>query len=46
LLKAQHAALAVETAPIAQAAAAQGFKGAQIGEQIFKDRVKAVAALL
>jgi tRNA nucleotidyltransferase (CCA-adding enzyme) len=46
LLKAQHAALSVETAPIAQAAAAQGLKGAQIGEQIFKARVKAVAASL
>jgi tRNA nucleotidyltransferase (CCA-adding enzyme) len=46
LLKAQQAALSVETAPIAQAAAAQGLKGAQIGEQIFKVRVKAVAAFL
>ncbi len=46
LLKAQHAALSVETAPIAQAAAAQGLKGAQIGEQISKARVKAVAASL
>jgi tRNA nucleotidyltransferase (CCA-adding enzyme) len=46
LLKAQQAALSVETAPIAQAAAAQGLKGAQIGEQIFKARVKAVAAFL
>ena len=46
LLKAQHAALSVETAPIAQTAAAQGLKGAQIGEQIFKARVKAVAASL
>jgi tRNA nucleotidyltransferase (CCA-adding enzyme) len=46
LLKAQQAALSVETAPIAQAAAAQGLKGAQIGEQISKARVKAVAAFL
>ncbi len=46
LLKAQHAALSVETAPIAQTAAAQGLKGAQIGEQISKARVKAVAASL
>ena len=46
LLKAQQAALSVETAPIAQAAAAQGLKGPQIGEQIFKARVKAVAASL
>jgi len=46
LLKAQQAALSVETAPIAQAAAAQGLKGPQIGEQIFKARVKAVAVSL
>jgi tRNA nucleotidyltransferase (CCA-adding enzyme) len=46
LLKAQKAALLVETAPIAQAAAAQGLKGPQIGEQISKARVKAVAASL
>ncbi|WP_353239013.1 multifunctional CCA addition/repair protein [Limnohabitans sp.] len=46
LLQAQKAALSVETAPIAQAAAAQGLKGPQIGEQISKARVKAVAASL
>jgi tRNA nucleotidyltransferase (CCA-adding enzyme) len=46
LLKAQQAALSVETAPIAQAAAVQGLKGPQIGEQISKARVKAVAAFL
>ena len=46
LLQAQRAALSVETAPIAQAAAAQGLKGPQIGEQISKARVKAVAASL
>jgi tRNA nucleotidyltransferase (CCA-adding enzyme) len=46
LLKAQKAALSVETAPIAQAAAAEGLKGLQIGEQISKARVKAVAASL
>ncbi len=46
LLKAQQAALSVETAPIAQAAAAQGLKGPQIGEQISKARVKALAASL
>jgi tRNA nucleotidyltransferase (CCA-adding enzyme) len=46
LQQAQKKALSVETAPIAQAAAAQGLKGAQIGEQIFKARVKAVAASL
>jgi len=46
LLQAHKAALSVETAPIAQAAAAQGLKGPQIGEQISKARVKAVAACL
>ena len=46
LLKAQQAALSVETTPIAQAAAAEGLKGPQIGEQISKARVKAVAASL
>ena len=46
LLKAQRAALSVETAPIAQAAATQGLKGPQIGEQISKARVRAVAAAL
>ena len=46
LLKAQKAALSIETAPIAQAAAAEGLKGLQIGEQISKARVKAVAASL
>ena len=46
LLQAQKAALSVETAPIAQAAAAQGLKGPQIGAQISKARVKAVAASL
>jgi tRNA nucleotidyltransferase (CCA-adding enzyme) len=46
LLKAQQAALSVETAPIAQAAAAQGLKGAQIGAQITTARVQAVGASL
>ena len=46
LLKAQQAALSVETAPIAQAAAAQGLKGPQIGEQIGKARVQAIAQVL
>lgn len=46
LWKAQQAALSVETAPIAQAAAAQGLKGPKIGEQIAKARVKAIAASL
>jgi tRNA nucleotidyltransferase (CCA-adding enzyme) len=46
LLKAQQAALSVETAPIAQAAAAQGLKGAQIGARITTARVQAVGASL
>jgi len=46
LQQAQKAALSVETAPIAQAAAAEGLKGSQIGAQIFKARVKAVAVSL
>jgi len=43
LLKAQQAALSVETAPIAMAAAAQGLKGPQIGLQITQARIKAIA---
>jgi tRNA nucleotidyltransferase (CCA-adding enzyme) len=43
LLKAQQAALSVETAPIAQAAAAQGLKGPQIGLQIAQARIAAIA---
>jgi len=43
LLKAQQAVLSVETAPIAQAAAAQGLKGPKIGEQIAKARIQAIA---
>ncbi len=46
LQQAQKAALSVETAPIAQAAAAQGLKGSQIGAQIAKARVKAIAQVL
>lgn len=46
LLKVQQAALSVETAPIAQAAAAQGLQGPQIGEQIAKVRVQAIAQWL
>jgi tRNA nucleotidyltransferase (CCA-adding enzyme) len=46
LQQAQKAALSVETAPIAQAAAAEGLKGAQIGAQIAKARVKAIAHVL
>jgi tRNA nucleotidyltransferase (CCA-adding enzyme) len=43
LLKAQQAALSVETAPIAQAAAAEGLKGPQIGLQIAQARIAAIA---
>jgi tRNA nucleotidyltransferase (CCA-adding enzyme) len=46
LLKAQLAALSVETAPIAQAAAAQGLQGPKIGEQIAKARLQAIAQAL
>jgi tRNA nucleotidyltransferase (CCA-adding enzyme) len=42
LLKAQQVALSVETAPIAQAAAAQGLKGPQIGAQITQARIQAI----
>ncbi len=42
LLHAQQAALSVETAPIAQAAAAHGLKGPEIGLQITQARVKAI----
>jgi len=43
LLQAQQAALSVKTAPIAQAAAAQGCKGPQIGAQITQARIQAIA---
>jgi tRNA nucleotidyltransferase (CCA-adding enzyme) len=43
LLKAQQAVLSVETAPIAQAAAAEGLKGPQIGLQIAQARIQAIA---
>jgi len=46
LQQAQKVALSVETAPIAQAAAAQGLKGSQIGTQIAQARVKAIAHVL
>ena len=46
LLKAQQAALSVETAPIAQAAAAQGLKGPKIGEKITQARTQAIAQVL
>jgi tRNA nucleotidyltransferase (CCA-adding enzyme) len=46
LLHAQHAALSVQTAPIAQAAAAEGLAGPEIGKQIAQARVKAIAQAL
>ncbi len=46
LLQAQQAALSVDTAPLAQAAAAQGLKGPQIGAQIAAARVQAIAECL
>jgi tRNA nucleotidyltransferase (CCA-adding enzyme) len=46
LLKAQQAALDVETAPIAQAAASQGLKGSKIGEKITQARTQAIAQVL
>jgi tRNA nucleotidyltransferase (CCA-adding enzyme) len=45
LLKAQQAALSVETAPIAQAAAQAGLKGPQIGDRIMQARVQAIRNL-
>lgn len=44
LAAALRAALAVETAPIAEAAAARGLKGPAIGEAVREARVRAVAA--
>jgi tRNA nucleotidyltransferase (CCA-adding enzyme) len=46
LLQAQQAALSVETAPIAQAAAQEGLKGPQIGERITQARVQAIRQVL
>ncbi len=46
LRQAQLAALAVETAPIAQAATAQGLKGTQIGAHIAAARIEAIAQCL
>jgi tRNA nucleotidyltransferase (CCA-adding enzyme) len=46
LLQAQQAALSVETAPIAQAAAQAGLKGPQIGERITQARVQAIRQIL
>ncbi len=45
LRQAQQAALAVDTAPIAQAAAARGLKGPDIGRQITQARIQALTAL-
>jgi tRNA nucleotidyltransferase (CCA-adding enzyme) len=45
LLKAQQAALSIETAPIAQAAAQAGLKGPQIGDRITQARVQAIRKL-
>jgi tRNA nucleotidyltransferase (CCA-adding enzyme) len=42
LLRAQKAALSVDTAPIAQAAAQAGLTGPKIGEQITQERVRAI----
>ncbi|MGV0961740.1 MAG: multifunctional CCA addition/repair protein [Limnohabitans sp.] len=46
LLQAQQAALSVETAPLAQAAAQDGLKGPQIGERITQARVLAIRHVL
>jgi tRNA nucleotidyltransferase (CCA-adding enzyme) len=46
LLRAQQAALSVETAPIAQAAAQAGLKGPKIGERITQARVLSVRLAL
>lgn len=46
LMLAQQAALSVETAPIAQAAAQAGLKGPQIGDRITQARVLAVRQVL
>ncbi|KAF1023190.1 MAG: Multifunctional CCA protein [Paracidovorax wautersii] len=46
LAAALDAALAVPTAPIAQAAAAQGLKGPKIGERILAVRTEAIAVAL
>ena len=46
LLQVQQAALSVETAPIAQAAAQAGLKGPQIGERITQARVQAIRQIL
>lgn len=45
LRQAQQAALAVDTAPIAQAAAARGLKGPDIGRLITQARIQALTAL-
>ena len=42
LMQAQHAALSVQTAPIAQAAAIEGLAGPEIGKRIAQARLKAI----
>jgi tRNA nucleotidyltransferase (CCA-adding enzyme) len=46
LRQAQAAALSVDTAPLAQAAAAQGLRGPQIGHHIAQHRTQAIRARL
>lgn len=46
LRQAQAAALSVDTAPLAQAAAAQGLRGPQIGQHIAQQRTQAIRARL
>jgi tRNA nucleotidyltransferase (CCA-adding enzyme) len=46
LRQAQAAALSVDTAPLAQAAAAQGLRGPQIGQHIAQHRTQAIRARL
>ena len=46
LLHAQQAALSVQTAPIAQAAAVEGLAGPEIGKRIAQARVKAIGQAL
>ena len=46
LLAALEAARSVPTAPVAQAAAAEGLKGPAIGERILAARTEAIAAAL
>jgi tRNA nucleotidyltransferase (CCA-adding enzyme) len=45
-MQAQHAALSVQTAPIAQAAAIEGLAGPEIGKRIAQARLKAIGQAL